>query len=126
MNHTEEPWVKVANNNVFCESGNMIFGFERSDFNKAQNEINAKRIVACVNFCKGLSTENMENDTLESSLKNVLERTKEKGDFYKHKMDKYLDALREISELSYCYGVPITRIDKAVTIALKTINEETK
>ena len=76
--HTPEPWAMREADGLVAIAHSK--GFILEDDDDRQNIIDARRIVACVNFCKGLSTENMENDTLEDSLKEVLERTKSQRD----------------------------------------------
>lgn len=93
--HTAEPWAteyrRTGNDEdmaqeIFDADGETIatlswYRVRKDDRTTTTNrEENARRIVSCVNFCKGLSTENMENDTLESSLKEVLERIKSQRD----------------------------------------------
>jgi hypothetical protein len=72
--HTPEPWesrdhgtrtLKVASNVAIHDAGNMtlavlpIGGFRVHE--------DARRIVACVNACQGLSTEALESGALESA-----------------------------------------------------------
>lgn len=94
IEHTQEPW--KVDDNEFTAIGNVVDSnneqvcqtSERKDSIGVKKQLekraaNARRIVACVNFCKGLSTENMENDTLEDSLKEVFERVRTERDKYK-------------------------------------------
>ncbi len=72
MSHTKEPWEHI-NNDVFYE----IVSYEPYQWvgdtcgsscggNVLLGEANARRIVACVNACAGLSTEELEERGLSS------------------------------------------------------------
>lgn len=73
MNHTKEPW--LVNGESFDNEGlpeSVIRGLDGRaaiavtlDFgsnNSGMREANARRIVACVNACAGISTENLEEN----------------------------------------------------------------
>jgi hypothetical protein len=66
MNHTPEPW-------ELSENGLSIFGpppdewgitwlhlYSGGGISDEEQRANARRIVACVNACKGISTEELE------------------------------------------------------------------
>jgi hypothetical protein len=59
MNHTAEPW-HFFDGEIFCASGDMVCTFERSSFNVEHNEVDARRIVACVNALEGMPLEDLE------------------------------------------------------------------
>ena len=54
--HTPEPWSTCGDGRVESSDGVMI-----ADFVPVQ--ANARRIVACVNFCNGIETEKLEEET---------------------------------------------------------------
>ena len=107
--HTPEPWIEAGPSfgaEKMAEVTEIVTVYgedddEESDticefpgyIDKETRAANARRIVACVNFCKGLSTENIENDTLESSLKEALERVKTQRDNATAQRDELLAAL---------------------------------
>lgn len=69
--HTPEPWSAIDNNSYWeiqsddgqigdaCASNFMVGG---------KGEVNARRIVACVNACRGLSTKELEENGLVSAV----------------------------------------------------------
>ncbi len=65
--HTPEPWHTMAANEwVVMDSGNAnvcsCFNIDSlAASNSEHARANARRIVACVNACRGLSIENLEN-----------------------------------------------------------------
>ena len=66
--HTKEPWEHIH----VCAGEEVI----RGELNQesppvvaiAQSQINARRIVACVNACAGISDEQLEDDKLDVFL----------------------------------------------------------
>lgn len=61
-NHTPEPWSKNAiSPTVYDGNGIAILRCEGRTL-IAENEANARRIVACVNACAGVSTEKLEGE----------------------------------------------------------------
>lgn len=61
MSHTPEPWILDAAC-VAAESDQFNNGFYTANCRGPDREENARRIVACVNFCAGISTENLEGN----------------------------------------------------------------
>lgn len=59
--HTSEPWVQVGDF-VAAESDQLNGGEYVCGCFGPDQEANARRIVACVNFCAGISTENLEGN----------------------------------------------------------------
>lgn len=64
MTHTNEPWLIHHNQPTFLRAngGRKHIGNTDSMGEKETNEANARRIVACVNACAGISTENLEKN----------------------------------------------------------------
>jgi hypothetical protein len=65
--HTKEDW---RLNQDLNDSMGMIFilGENREFVCDIENESNAKRIVACVNACKGIPTEELEKGIIEDMI----------------------------------------------------------
>lgn len=59
--HTSELWVQVGDF-VAAESDQLNGGEYVCGCFGPDQEANARRIVACVNFCAGISTENLEGN----------------------------------------------------------------
>lgn len=57
--HTSEPWF-IDGQCAAAESDQVNNGFYTAICKGPDGEANARRIVACVNFCAGISTENLE------------------------------------------------------------------
>jgi hypothetical protein len=101
IEHSKEPW-SVYNNGIYIEfqdsSMEKIGDVCASQFlinEAASDKSNARRIVACVNACKNISTENLENsanfvDAINAPLR-MLEAVKAEN-------DKLLAELKNIAE----------------------------
>lgn len=68
--HTPEPWVISRFNSggedlLSIEHDNTIIAAVNSWLSEPEQEANAARIVACVNYCKGTSNEELESGSLE-------------------------------------------------------------
>ena len=67
MNHSPEPWkadfVKHGNR-VVDANGKIVFSNTTAQYAIAQECADQDRIVACVNFCKGIETELLERRDL--------------------------------------------------------------
>ena len=74
LQYTEEPWFTAYRENgagmysqdVFDSDGNKIlemswYPVKIGNKTYTNREENARRVVACVNACKGISTENLES-----------------------------------------------------------------
>lgn len=77
MNHTKEPWR--------VESGDFralrIFGQDRYITSLISNsEANAKRIVACVNACAGITNEALEAGIVGDVLRNYMQDSNHIGE----------------------------------------------
>lgn len=87
MKHTTEPWhvcePTEALHAVRAEAGRIVADVGYSDTD-AQNRMNARRIVACVNACAGVTTEELEQGGFVTGL---IERLEEK--------ERQRDALQE-------------------------------
>lgn len=74
--HTPEPWRVAAKALVRLDSAYLIEAVEHHDFKygatlAATSQHDARRIVACVNACAGLSTEQLEASPLGGVLNGV-------------------------------------------------------
>jgi hypothetical protein len=58
MGHTKEPWVNI--NNIIESHTNGKMDEEYIEYLEDFSEQDARRIVACVNACQGIDTENLE------------------------------------------------------------------
>lgn len=59
--HTKEPWrTKTGSAWEFADSEGGDIGFCDCGTKNSRDEANARRIVACVNYCAGLSLEYLE------------------------------------------------------------------
>lgn len=87
MKHTTEPWHFCEPTETLhalrAETGRVVADVGYSDTD-AQNRMNARRIVACVNACAGVTTEELERGGFVSGL---IERLEEK--------ERQRDALQE-------------------------------
>ena len=87
MKHTKEPWHVCDPTEqihaVRSEAGRIVADVGYSDTD-AQNRMNARRIVACVNACAGVTTEELEQGGFVTGL---IERLEEK--------ERQRDALQE-------------------------------
>lgn len=87
MKHTKEPWHVCDPTEqihaVRAETGRIVADVGYSDTD-AQNRMNARRIVACVNACAGVTTEELEQGGFVTGL---IERLEEK--------ERQRDALQE-------------------------------
>lgn len=72
--HTPEPWyisglspvMVISNNATIAKCAGIREGTQQQV--QAELEANAARIAACVNFCAGLSTEQLESEVQGSAL----------------------------------------------------------
>ena len=64
MNHTKEPWC-IAEDKCYM---NQIVNSNSLCIAKLIEEADAKRIVACVNACKGITTEALEAKVVEKGV----------------------------------------------------------
>lgn len=77
MNHTKEPWYAIQNPE--WENADYRISNKENDNWAAfgqiayANEANAKRIVACVNACAGITNEALEAGVVHSALINFEE-----------------------------------------------------
>jgi hypothetical protein len=116
MNHTKEPWSlkEVANYSgrikylVPVDSENMslltIVENERAVFPAICEDEDARRIVACVNACAGISTENLEDNLPLKELAHRYNKTLKQR-------DKLLTALKRLSFASQTTGGAAGRDD---------------
>ena len=63
--HTPEPWRVVGYSEIVAKTGDAQYAGVASVLH---NENDARRIVACVNACRGLSTDELERFGLASAF----------------------------------------------------------
>jgi hypothetical protein len=68
--HTPEPWKVITKGTVplIVHKGDIrmpIAVVQEVYMSRAQRQANARRIVACINACKGWTTEELETGTVE-------------------------------------------------------------
>lgn len=138
--HTPEPWKLYRNDQSVGDAvGHAVCDvWPRGDDKIASEEgkANARRIVACVNACRGLPTDEMEKSGLASAFGNQMLELEQQRDHIHAKVDELLAALVNAKEsLERCYDVTewpcngSTDQDKAIAIAdaaIKKITGETK
>lgn len=105
--HTEGPWFWEGE--VLCNK-DYIVGGGTHGFNKSNKE----RIVACVNACEGISTENLTNNLpLKQGLSGLNQRVRDA----ESQRDSLLDALEGILSAQllpeYHYKIARSAIAKA-------------
>ena len=91
MEHTKEPW-------VFGSRGQIIGSAGRGDtvcimIDEEIIEANSRRIVACVNACAGLSTEDLESGCLDVMGKYAMQLEKQR--------DELLEAIQWLLHRAY-------------------------
>lgn len=93
--HTPEPWRTDAKSgfpqDVHDATGNLVAACSEANFGEA----NARRIVACVNACAGISIESLEAGGIGSILSLGLEEQK-RGDMAERERDELLEAAEVI------------------------------
>ena len=81
MEHTKEPWeVRDVDGLVAIAH---LGGFVLESDDDRQNVVDARRIVACVNACAGIKTEQLENTGIETVSNQILVMLREERDVYK-------------------------------------------
>lgn len=93
-NHTQEPWNTNGDPIVFDATGVVAFTDTRTNLDKV-NKANARRIVACVNACAGISTE-----ALEDSCQPALSAWKLQKEIIEQQRDELLTVLKKIVPLA--------------------------
>ena len=91
--HTPEPWGLFSRHGttaiVDVDDANKEIvawmGFDRSEIPKRVHKANARRIVACVNACKGMTTEELERcgdsmGNFMAAIISVENKSKERAD----------------------------------------------
>ena len=78
MNHTKEPWVakktlQGRNSSISNRRGKTIAIAYQNENIDGDDLANAKRIVACVNACAGITNEALEAGVIQSALINFEE-----------------------------------------------------
>ena len=89
MNHTKEPWYALQNK----KWGNADYRISNKENDEWANfgqiayasELNAKRIIACVNACAGITNEALEAGVVKGCIEivgNEANKTKETPDMW--------------------------------------------
>jgi hypothetical protein len=78
MNHTKEPWEARRDPSYYgivseVYAGNKFILSTGGVHSPSEQEANAKRIVACVNACEGITDEALEAGVVHSALINLEE-----------------------------------------------------
>jgi hypothetical protein len=80
MNHTKEPWIVSSRRATFIIKPNSVYTEVIAQcyfLDNKKEEANAKRIVACVNACEGIT-----NEALEAGyIKHLVETDKKRHEF---------------------------------------------
>ena len=87
MEHTAEPWqVHIEGKGVYIEPADQELNNEQTIaiMLKPGKAENARRIVACVNACAGIKTEQLETSTIFSALTNFLSNSVELETYRQH------------------------------------------
>lgn len=90
--HTPEPWAVVPEKPTIvimpepCEIGN---GHKYVACGGGNNEENARRIVACVNACAGMTTEGLETFNVAKEMRELAEEWEQ----YRTKLAEAIEAL---------------------------------
>jgi hypothetical protein len=95
--HTKEPWKVTKNRNytgIYAEAGGPMVLASMNDIHIACKP-NAERIVACVNACAGISTEELEEVIFKQRVDAVFAREMAIGNLADQR-DELLDALEGI------------------------------
>lgn len=85
MNHTKEPWRTYKGNTheIFANDGDFIASSEECHVGHNEAEANAKRIVACVNACAGITNEALEAGVVKCAIDNLEYDLQQEGEgFY--------------------------------------------
>jgi len=92
--HTPTPWSITGYGNVEHSNNTVrLTGFALSSGDEPK--ANSQRIVLCVNFCEGISNEDIERlQGVENGLARVISRAKE----FKQQRDDLLAALKEVNQ----------------------------
>lgn len=94
--HTPEPWgvYQDASGDVFVSSGETSFHIAEIGTEDEESVIaDARRIVACVNACRGMKTKDLENQAmLGETLLDRFELMKSETEQVKRKLDELLAA----------------------------------
>lgn len=117
MNHTPEPWaIDTGETYTVIHAGNkLIVSFREPGIVTAAN---AKRIVACVNSCKGVSNEWLQSHSVQARIDEIAE--------LKQQRDQLLEALQDIAQMQ-----PVTKANESSCFhlakrkAIETINNIT-
>ena len=113
--HTPEPWAFGEDNDGWYVEK------DRDQFVYGLTEANARRIVACVNACAGISTESMEVGGVGSILSLGLEEQR-RGDVAEQQRDALLAALEDIAQWTERYtqpGHPISTVARRAIASVK-------
>lgn len=110
--HTKEPWIVAHGSEKMVIANNRTPAIAQTIGDDAI--ANARRIVACVNTCAGISTESLEQGGIGSLLSLGIDEQK-RGDCAEHQRDKLLAALKYIANEvdGPACGIAIRAIEQA-------------
>lgn len=134
--HTPEPWVAITGG-IFdpeviittqCRLGESLdeicgMDIEFTGQHGIEQKANARRIVACVNACAGISIESLEAGGIGSILSLGLEEQK-RGDMAERERDELLNALKEVKSVGH--GVIPKHVWMTVEEAIASVKENEK
>lgn len=118
--HTPTPCTISVYGNVEKDHESIrVSGFALSG--GSESKANARRIVACVNFCEGISNSDIERlQGVENGLARVIDRAKE----FKQQRDELLSALKEItSDYSDRFDLESPSTNLGIKTVIKAANE---
>jgi hypothetical protein len=114
MKHTKEPWtlwqserdgcavlsvgpssVPANKTDVICDIAFLL------TINETQ-KANARRIIACVNACSGMTTEGLETFNVNKEMRELAEERAK----YKRQRDELLAALKDCIYTAENFGIP--------------------
>jgi len=137
VSHTKEPWrlgklthprdyetvrETVGPHDVVVDTDDGVYVLAFCNYNFPQDALaNARRIVACVNACAGISTESMEVGGVGSIFSLGLEEQR-RGDVAEQQRDALLAALEDIAQWTERYtqpGHPISTVARRAIASAK-------
>lgn len=116
--HTPEPWEIFGSDKNRIGHGQEAVASTHTYFNH-RDEANARRIVACVNACAGISTEKLEEnaaDPIAGLFGRMAAREGTRADKAESQRDELLAALKEIA-------LPVLSYSDDCGYAYNTISE---
>jgi hypothetical protein len=101
--HTKEPWVNHQEDNIITDTDGLrcLAQARGSHISIDERNANARRIVACINACAGISTKVLE--TLEDKTLNEMFKRQETE--YQAQRDRLLAELKHSTNILYDEGI---------------------